>query len=664
MGANVSACPSLDILERLLGEKLTGAERDSVETHVENCTSCQGQLERFVAGTLREAVRPAAPVPEPAEAFLSRLRELPPPQPGDSLRIRAPVPPDGGDAGHLRDAATGIPAWLQGGRLGQYEILGKLGHGGMGTVYKARHTELGKIVALKVLPVQQMDEVSVGRFKNEIRAIGKLDHPNIVVAHDAGESRGVHFLVMELIDGMDLARIVERHGRLPVPDACEAIRQAASGLQHAFERGLVHRDIKPPNLMLARDGRVRLLDLGLARSFGEAHVHTLTAHGSLLGTADYLAPEQWDHPHAADTRADVYSLGCTLYHLLAGRPPFAGALYSTVMRKMRAHQEVPPPPVGQFCPEVPAELAALVHRMLAKDPAERFATPAEVGAALRPFTAGADLGRLLDGDVAAGGAASADVVTPTPGAWETDRERRARGHVPARRPALPVILAGLGLLFAVALIARPWFQGAPIEPAGQPLVVKDLRVEHYRDKGNGAELIGELWSSPVAVRLNDQVRILSTLNRDAYYYLIALNPPSSDIAEQLCQPEDEGGKKGNIIPPSRQTEVQYPRGTKGFQVDAVGLQVFVLAATTKPLPPFKEWQNKAGEIPWEGGKDGGTSRWHFDGREFVRYPRERGRVVPLTGEPNSLLKLRDFFRKRPDFDVVQIVAFPVVDDRK
>lgn len=664
MGATVSACPSLDILERLLAEKLTGAERDSVETHVENCTSCQGQLERFVAATLREAVRPATPGPEPAEDFLSRLRELPPPQPGDSVRIRAPVPPAGGDAGHLRDAATGIPEWLQGGRLGQYEILGKTGHGGMGTVFKARHTELGKIVALKVLPVQQMDEVSVGRFKNEIRAIGKLDHPNIVVAHDAGESRGVHFLVMELVNGMDLARIVERHGRLPVPDACEAIRQAASGLQHAFERGLVHRDIKPPNLMLARDGRVRLLDLGLARSFGEARANTLTAHGSLLGTADYLAPEQWEHPHAADTRADVYSLGCTLYHLLAGRPPFAGALYSTLMRKMRAHQEVPPPPVGQFCPEVPAELAAVVHQMLAKDRAERFATPAEVGAALRPFTAGADLGRLLEGEVAAGGAVSADVVTPTPGAWETDRERRARRHVPARRPALPVILAGLVLLLAVALIARPWFQRAPIEPAEQPLVVKDLRVEHYRDKGNDTELIGELWSSPVALRLNDKVRILSTLNRDAYYYLIALNPPGSDIAEQLCQPEDEGGKKGNIIPPSRQTEVQYPRGTKGFQVDAVGLQVFVLAATTKPLPPYKEWRTKAGEIPWERGNDGGTSRWHFDGREFVRYPRERGRVVPLTGEPNSVLKVRDFFTKRPDFDVVQIVAFPVVDDRK
>src|SRR5262249_12116432 len=160
--------------------------------------------------------------------------------------------------------------------------------------------------------------------------IGKLDHPNIVVAHDAGESRGVHFLVMEWVDGMDLARVVERHGRLPAADACEAVRQAAVGLQHAYERGLVHRDGKPSNAMLARDGRVRLLDLGLARSFGEAAADTLTAKGALLGTADYLAPEQWDQPHAADTRADIYSLGCTLYHLLTGRPPFAGDAYRSL----------------------------------------------------------------------------------------------------------------------------------------------------------------------------------------------------------------------------------------------------------------------------------------------------------------------------------------------
>src|SRR5262249_45057958 len=148
------------------------------------------------------------------------------------------------------------------------------------------------------------------------------------------------------------AELVERHGRLKTADACEVIRQAAVGLQHAYERGLVHRDVKPSNLMLARDGRVRLLDLGLARSLGESPADTLTANGMVLGTVDYLAPEEWDHPHGADTRADIYSLGCTLYQLLAGQPPFGA--YGTVFGKMQAHVRVPPPPIEQSCPEAPA----------------------------------------------------------------------------------------------------------------------------------------------------------------------------------------------------------------------------------------------------------------------------------------------------------------------
>src|SRR5262249_25645688 len=219
------------------------------------------------------------------------------------------------------EPALGDTAWHAGERLGQYQILGKLGKGGVGAVFKARHTELGKVVALKMLRDERPDEVTIARFKNEIRAVGRLDHPNIVVAHDAGQAGGVHFLVMEYVDGMDLARLMERRGRLSPADACEVIQQAAVGLQHAYERGLVHRDVKPSNIMLARDGRVRLLDLGLARSFGDSPADALTAQGMMLGTADYLAPEQWDHPHGADTRADIYSLGCTLYHLLVGKAP-------------------------------------------------------------------------------------------------------------------------------------------------------------------------------------------------------------------------------------------------------------------------------------------------------------------------------------------------------
>jgi CHAT domain-containing protein/tRNA A-37 threonylcarbamoyl transferase component Bud32 len=667
MGANVSACPSLDILEKLLAEKLTGAERDSVESHVEGCIPCQGQLERFVAATLREAVltpaRPGEPGPAPAEGFLSRLKELPQPRPGDSLRIPAPQPSAHEDAPAAPDAAAGIPPWLQGGRLGQYEIIGKLGQGGMGAVFKARHTELGKIVALKVLPVQQMDEVTVGRFKNEVRAIGKLDHPNIVVAHDAGEARGMHFLVMELVDGMDLACLVERRGRLPVAEACEAIRQAASGLQHACERGLVHRDIKPPNLMLARDGRVRLLDMGLARSFGETHANTLTAHGSLLGTADYLAPEQWDHPHAADTRADIYSLGCTLYHLLAGHPPFTGALYSTLMRKMRAHQEVPPPPLGDFCPEAPAELVAVVQRMLAKDPAERFAKPAEVAEALTPFAAGANLGRLLNGETAVAGIASAEVATPAPGAWETDAVRRRRQSpslAPTRLRTFPVVLLSLavaGLLW-IGWLYRPTPDGShsPVAPsASAPLEITALQVNHCRD--NGKKEIGNLRTSDVAVVVNDDVQISATWTAPAYCYLIAFNP---DGEEQLCLPTAADGRGARDARPVVSDQLHYPPDKKAFVLDAKGLQAFVLVASTKPLPPYATWRAKAGRIPWTYVNSSADSRWHFDGQEFTRFPRDRGKLVTTEEVPERLRRLCEFFKRRPEFEVVQAFAFPVV----
>ncbi len=674
MGADLSVCPSPHLLERLLADELSGSERDTVETHIEICVNCQGQLESLVASNVRlgapAEAGPRDPELEPGAGFLSRLREMTPPAAGYP---GAPVPPPtvepraAAPDTSWSDSSWGTAGWLENGRLGQYEILGKLGRGGMGAVFRARHTELGKVVALKALPADRMDEVSVARFKNEIRAIGKLDHPNIVVAHDAGECRGVHFLVMDLVDGMDLARVVERRGRLPVADACEAIRQAAVGLQHAYERGLVHRDVKPSNLMLARDGRVRLLDLGLARSFGEATADALTAAGVLLGTADYLAPEQWDHPHAADTRADIYSLGCALYHLLAGRPPFAGKPYRLLMSKMRAHRESPPPPLGPLCPEAPAGLVTVLGRMLAKDRADRFATPAEAAAALRPFTAGADLGRLLDGENAAAraGVAAADAATPGPGAWETTSDRRDRGRrppAPTRRRAFPVAFAALGALLATVVIAWPQLQSLT-GPAAKPLAVADLRVLHFRDEGR--ERYGDLRDSPETVRLNDAVQVRGKLTAPAYYYLIAFNPDgSADGSEQLCQPEGEDQSTAERTRPDPRAEVQYPRGLNGFKLDAVGLQAFVLAASTKPLPPYREWRKRAGTIPWVGVKDGGSYRWHFDGRDLARYPRERGQVVTLQGEPGPLQKLRGFFTKRPEFEAVQIIAFPVMDDPK
>lgn len=239
------------------------------------------------------------------------------------------------------------------------------------------------------------------------QSVGKLDHPNIVRATDAGDHDGTHFLVMELVDGPNLSQIAKTIGPLRVADACELVRQAAEGLQHAYEHGLVHRDIKPSNLLLS-DGRpspssvigspaVKILDLGLALlRENPTDQDELTSSGQIMGTLDYMAPEQASDTHSVDIRADLYSLGCTLYHLLAGSPPFSGSQYSTILKKMMAHAQTPVPPLSNVRSDVPPKLLTILDRLLAKEPSERYATPAEVAAALQPFAQGAQLPELLD----------------------------------------------------------------------------------------------------------------------------------------------------------------------------------------------------------------------------------------------------------------------------
>jgi serine/threonine protein kinase len=281
-------------------------------------------------------------------------------------------------------------------QLGHYQLLEKLGEGGMGAVYKALHGKLEKLVALKVLPAGRLkNEQAVARFEREMRAVGRLNHPNIVAAHDAGEIDGHHYLVMELVDGVDLSVLVRRCGPLPVAEACEVIRQAALGLDHAYAFGMVHRDIKPGNLMLTRDGQVKVLDMGLAlldemRGGGGAVVE-LTTSGQMMGTLDYMAPEQGTDSHQVDIRADVYSLGATLFKLISGQPPFFGPKYDSPISKLMALATEPPRVLAEVREDVPAELSALVARMLSKQVDERPATPREVVELLAPFVAGARL---------------------------------------------------------------------------------------------------------------------------------------------------------------------------------------------------------------------------------------------------------------------------------
>jgi formylglycine-generating enzyme required for sulfatase activity len=280
----------------------------------------------------------------------------------------------------------GVPAELL--SASKFTVLGKLGEGGMGSVWKAKHSFLDCLVAIKVMKAGSAGHPEAqDRFLQEMRAAGKLQHPRIVRAYDAERAGDLLLLVLEYVDGVNLHSLVAKKGPLPVDLACRWVVEAAEGLQHAFEKGMVHRDIKPANLMLTADTKeVKILDFGLARLPREPDGSGgRTRYQTFMGTPEYVAPEQATDARSADIRADIYSLGCTLYFLLAGRPPFRAR---TPLEILAAHRREEARPVSAWRKDVPAELVAVVAKMLAKSPAERYRTPAEVIAALLPFAAG------------------------------------------------------------------------------------------------------------------------------------------------------------------------------------------------------------------------------------------------------------------------------------
>jgi serine/threonine protein kinase len=270
---------------------------------------------------------------------------------------------------------------------GKYRLLERLGAGGMGAVYLCEHIHMGRRVALKILPMQQAeDPASLARFYREARAVARLDHPNIVRAHDIDRDDKVHFLVLEFVDGCNLHDFIRRNGTVSPERAAHYIRQAALGLQHAHEAGLVHRDIKPGNLLIDRQGVVKILDMGLARFFHEDTAQFIKEYevGYIIGTGDYIAPEQIIDSRV-DIRADIYSLGGTMYYLLTGKSPFQDG---TNAQKIIWHQVRHPKTLRVLRPDVPEALVRVFEKTIAKEPARRYQTPLELAAALEPFTVG------------------------------------------------------------------------------------------------------------------------------------------------------------------------------------------------------------------------------------------------------------------------------------
>ena len=393
-------CPSPGELRSFLEGAVSDARSSQISEHLDQCDDCDAVCRRLESeavdweNQLRREWVASQLLDEPE---LNRLRT-----------VAAKVP------GNNEKTADVSESKLR--RLRDYRLVKKIGEGGMGTVYQAVHLHLGKVVALKILPEDKLhSSAAVSRFQQEMRAVGKLSHPNVVSASDAGNEDGRQFLVMELVEGADLARIMKERGVMGVPDACEIVRQAALGLEHAHQNGLVHRDVKPSNIMLSVRGEVKLLDLGLAGlncsdPIGDTIVDNerLTSVGQIIGTLDYMAPEHAMASADIDHKADLYTLGATLFALITGKTP-CGNRGDSTLNRIESLLNDPPRELADYAPDAPPALNELVTRLLSKSPDARPQSAGEVAQQLEQFAAEANLAELAESCRTSLDIASADV---------------------------------------------------------------------------------------------------------------------------------------------------------------------------------------------------------------------------------------------------------------
>jgi eukaryotic-like serine/threonine-protein kinase len=365
-----SECQSTERLEQYLGGWLDDKASAELESHLAQCAECETRL------SLIEERGTVDPLLEPVQVCVEKE--------ADSVAGKKFW-----DIGHPWQPA------LPSRQLGPYELLQPLGHGGMGFVYLARHSRLDRCVAIKLLPGYCQSDFSKERFEREIAAIGRLQHPAIVAATDAGQIGDVLFLVMEYVRGFDLAKICKSKVEIGVEEVCEIARQIALGLSYAHASGMVHRDIKPSNVMLDDLGAVKILDFGLVQlDRWDGAASELTTVGQFLGTLDYMAPEQAVQSGSVDYRADLYALGATMFRLLCGRGPLAASPNQSPLEKLRILAEHSPPSLKVLRPDAPDGLVKIVDSLLATKPENRPASAAHVAESLMPLAMGAKLAML------------------------------------------------------------------------------------------------------------------------------------------------------------------------------------------------------------------------------------------------------------------------------
>ena len=496
---NVSNHPSPEQLEQFALGVLPDRQLQQIADHIQTCNDCLS----IVTET-------------PNDQFLGKLHDL--------GNVTSEVDPD-----------EDIPKALQ--QHPRYEVLRELGRGGMGAVFLARHRVMNRLVALKLIrPDLTRDGRIVDRFMKEVRVSGQHSHPNIVTAFDAEHDEQSLFLVMEYVEGINLHQLVKKNGALSIRQACHFALQVAQGLEHACRRGLIHRDIKPKNLIVTKNGRVKILDFGLATLLeieNSKETQELTETGIVLGSPDYISPEQASDAKRADVRSDIYSLGCTLFFMLAGRVPFK---VESLAEKIGAHLHLEPPNPKSLRPDIPDALANFVLQMLAKNVANRPQTHAEIIEFLRSFAKqqSTPLPKPMPVDEATvtGNAAedtlsqsvAESIVSPLPQAPQIPVLQQQNYFTPKPNATIthnrfvkPIILATAAFLLIVSAIIYWWSQGNDSENHSNSAALKsDSKVLIVVPFDN-------YWP-------NDFDGVVSVFNRLGIQYQIASNRSGNAIA--------------------------------------------------------------------------------------------------------------------------------------